>query len=144
MSFRWLRVLWGVLCFFVATHQLAYAADLTITVSTESTGGIAGALNTVGDPYCPSSLTPGCDISATDLRIRTHDSIRYRANISVGPAGDDVTLTMVMKPGLIIDQIPGACDPFNSSLTGDGSLGSPATLTCGLGTQASASFFCCP
>ena len=141
MSFKWLRVLWGVLCFFVITQQLAYAADLSITVSTEITGGIAGPLNTVGDPYCPSSITAGCDISSTDLRVRTHDAVRYRANISVGPAGDDITLTIAMKPGLIIDQIPGACDPFASTLTGDGSSGAPATLICGLGPQASASFF---
>ena len=141
MSIKCLRVLWTALCFFMTTQQLAYAETLSITVSTEATGGITGPLNAVGDAYCPSSTTPGCDISAADIRVRTHDFIRYHANISVGPAGDDITLTTVFKPGLFIDQIPGACDPFASSLTGDGSQGSPVTLECGLGNQASASFF---
>lgn len=137
MSFKWLKFLWAVMCFFMITHQAAHGASLSITVSSESTGGIAGSLNTIGDAYCPTSTTPGCDISSSDNRVRTHDIIRYHANISVGPAGDDVTLEMVMKPGLVIDQIPGACDPFSSSLSGDGTLGSPATLVCGLGSRAS-------
>ena len=123
------------------TQELAYAADLTLTITSENSGGIAGNLNTVGDAYCPTATTSGCDMSTTDNRVRTHDSIRYRANVSVGPAGDDVTLTMTLKPGLVIAQIPGACDPFASSLTGDGSAGSPTSLVCGLGNQASASFF---
>ena len=141
MTFKWLKFLWAVICFFLIWHQPAYAAILSISVSTESSGGIAGNLNTVGDAYCPTSTTPGCDVSSTDNRIRTHDIIRYQANVSVGPAGDDITLTIVMKTGLVIDQIPGACDPFLSSLSGDGSIGSPATLVCDLGAQASASFF---
>ena len=131
-------VLWGSLWLFVMTISHAYAADLNLLIETQSTGGIAGPLNSVGGPYCPSAATPGCDISAADNRIRTHDFIRYRLSAQIGPPGDDVTVRVTFKPGLVIDEIPGGCDPFLSSASGDGSAGSPATLICGLGNQSSA------
>lgn len=129
----------GFILIYIGTLVSAHSAVLNINVDSQSTGGIAGPLNVVGDTYCPSATTPGCDISASDNRVRTHDYIRYRASLQVGPAGDDVTLTMTLKPGLVIDQIPGGCDPFTSSINGDGSPSNPTFLECNIGNQASAS-----
>lgn len=114
----------------------AYAADLSVAVSPFKTGGISGALNTVGDGYCPSSTTPGCDMSDSDNRVRTNDIVEYRFALQVDPPGDDVTLNVNLKPGLVFEQIPGGCDPFNSTISGDGTVGNPSQLVCALGFQS--------
>lgn len=128
-------------CFIICTLWLcaitAFAADLSVTVNALKTGGIAGALNTVGDGYCPSSTTPGCDMSDTDSRVRTNDVVQYRFGLQVDPPGDDVTLSVNLKPGLLFEQIPGGCDPFASTISGDGSAGSPSELVCALGFRSS-------
>lgn len=129
------------ICIFFFTYLwaplTACAADLNINISATSTGGIIGPLNTVGDIYCPSATTAGCDVSSTDNRVRTHDVIKYKIGVQVGPAGDDVIVTTTLTPGLVIDQIPGGCDPFTSTITGDGSAANPTILVCDLGFQAS-------
>ena len=114
----------------------AFAADLSVTVSPYKTGGIAGALNSVGDGYCPSAVTPGCDMSDSDNRVRTNDIVEYRFGLQVDPPGDDVTLNVNLKPGMVFEQIPGGCDPFNSTVSGDGSVGNPSQLVCALGFQS--------
>ena len=120
---------------FWLSATLAHAADLSATVSPFKTGGLAGALNTVGDGYCPSSTTPGCDMSDSDTRVRTNDIVEYRFALQVDPPGDDVTLNVNLKPGLVFEQIPGGCDPFSSSISGDGTSGNPSQLVCALGFQ---------
>lgn len=121
---------------FWLTTLVASAADLSVTVSPFKTGGIAGPLNTVGDGYCPSTLTPGCDMSDTDSRVRTNDVVQYRFGLQVDPPGDDVTLSVDLKPGLLFEQIPGGCDPFNSTISGDGTLGNESQLVCALGIRS--------
>ena len=114
----------------------AYAADLSAAVTPFRTGGIAGPLNTVGDGYCPSTVTPGCDMSDSDSRVRTNDIVEYRFGLQVDPPGDDVTLTVNLKPGLVFEQIPGGCDPFNSSISGDGTIGNESELVCAIGFRS--------
>ena len=115
----------------------AQAAALSFNVSQTQTGGLVGLLNTVGDDYCPTASSPGCDFSNTDGVVRTNDDIEFQFNVSVGPAGDGpVVLVTELDPGLLWPALPSSCDAFTSSITGNGTAASPSVLTCDLGTQA--------
>ena len=126
---------WAIL--FFGSAGLAHAADVQIKVKLDQSGGIVGPLNVVGDDFCPSATTPGCDTSAANTRVRTHDAVSYNVSLQVDPPGDDVFARIIFKPGLIARDMPGACDPFNSTITGDGTAGSPSEVYCDLGFQSS-------
>lgn len=115
----------------------ATAAPIAIQVDLDKSGGIIGPLNSVGDDFCPTSTTPGCDISDTDNRVRTNDSVSYSIAVQVDPPGDTVFVRATLKPGMVWTQMPGSCDAFTSSITGDGSTSSPSEVYCDLGPQSS-------
>ena len=115
----------------------AHAANVQIQANLDQSGGIVGPLNVVGDDFCPSGTTPGCDVSASDNRVRTHDAVSYNVSVQVDPPGDDVFVRVVFKPGLIATDLPGACDAFSSTITGDGTLASPSEVYCDLGFRSS-------
>ena len=115
----------------------ASAADVRIETVLDASGGIVGALNSVGDDLCPSATTPGCDVSQSDARVRTNDAVSYAVSVQVDPPGDDVFVRVRFKPGLIASDLPGTCDPFNSSITGNGSSASPSEVHCALGFRSS-------
>lgn len=135
--------LWSFIgrCFCVlmlaAPAGVAHAANVQINASLDQSGGVVGPLNVVGDDFCPSATTPGCDTSATNTRVRTHDAVSYNVSVQVDPPGDNVFVRVRFKPGLIAGDLPGACDPFNSTITGDGSAGSPSEIYCDLGFRSS-------
>ena len=115
----------------------AYAASLGFTITQTQTGGLVGPFNTVGDDYCATASTPGCDFSNTDSIVRTNDDIEFEFNLSVGPAGDDpIVVTAELDPGLIWPTLPSSCNPFTSSITGDGTAGNPSIMNCDLGARA--------
>jgi uncharacterized repeat protein (TIGR01451 family) len=116
----------------------AHAATLQFGVTQTQTGGLVGLLNVVGDDYCPTASSPGCDFSSTDNIIRTNDDINFQIDVAVGPAGDDpIVMTSVLDPGLIWSALPSSCNAFTSSITGDGTAASPSIISCDLGAQAS-------
>ena len=113
------------------------AAALQFSASQTQTGGIVGLLNTVGDDYCPTATTPGCDFSNADNIVRSNDDIEFQFNVSVGPAGDGpIILTTELDPGLLWPTLPSSCDVFTSTITGDGTAANPSILNCDLGTRA--------
>ncbi len=115
----------------------AFAAVLDIQTSTGATGGVVGPLNTVGDDFCPSATTPGCDVSATNNRVRTNDAVSYHFAVQADPPGDDIYIRTQLKAGAIWEDLPGICDPFNSTITGAGTAISPSELHCDLGFRSS-------
>lgn len=132
---NWLKriTLWALMILLWAFAPWAYAANVQIQVDLDQSGGIVGPLNSVGDDFCPSSTTPGCDVSSTDNRVRTQDAVSYSVSLQVDPPGDDVFVRLQFKPGLIASDLPGACDPFTSTITGDGSTSLPSEVYCDLG-----------
>lgn len=135
---------WLERCFFYAfvaflcnVSGLAHAANVQIQVDLDQSGGIVGPLNTIGDDFCSTGATPGCDISSSDNRIRTNDVLSYDVSLQVDPPGDDVFVRLEFKPGLIAGDLPGACDPFTSMVSGDGTTSSPSEIYCDLGFKSS-------
>ncbi len=123
------------LCLSVLGAQ-AHAANIQAQATLDSSGGLVGPLNTIGDDLCPTSSTPGCDFSAADNVVRTHDAIGYKLSLRVDPPGDDVYVKLKLKPGAIWSEIPGFCDPYNSTLSGDGTALKPSELNCDLGFRS--------
>lgn len=138
-AFVWARniALWGLAMLLCGFSSRAYAANVQIQVSLDQSGGIVGPLNSVGDDLCPSAVTPGCDISSSDNRVRTHDAVSYDVSVQVDPPGDEVFIRLQFQPGLIAADLPGACDPFTSSITGVGTVASPSEVYCDLGFRSS-------
>ncbi len=114
-----------------------FAASLSLQVATDQTGGIVGPLNVVGDDFCPTATTPGCDVSAQDTRIRTNDAVSYIFAVQVDPPGDTAFIRTKLKPGAVWQELPGVCNAFNSSITGAGTAVSPSELYCDLGFRSS-------
>jgi len=113
------------------------AASLVFTINQGDTGGTVGALNTLGDDFCPTASTPGCDFSGADNIVRTNDDVLFQFNASVGPLGDNpVIITAELDPGLWWPTLPTNCDQISSSITGDGTPGNPSILICDLGQKA--------
>ena len=129
--------LWGCAIFLWVFAGQAHAANVQIQVELGQSGGIVGPLNSVGDDFCPTSTSPGCDVSSTDNRVRTHDAVSYNVSLQVDPPGDDVFVRLQFKAGLIASDLPGACDPFTSTITGDGTTVSPSEIYCDLGFKTS-------
>ena len=115
----------------------ATAAPVAIQVDLDKSGGIVGPLNSVGDDFCPSASTSGCDVSDSDNRVRTNDAVSYSIAVQVDPPGDTVFVRATLKPGMVWTQMPGSCDAFTSTITGDGSVSSPSEVYCDLGFQSS-------
>jgi uncharacterized repeat protein (TIGR01451 family)/fimbrial isopeptide formation D2 family protein len=132
------KIVYIVLMFFATLFSSGlHAAALDFTIDQTQTGGIVGPLNVIGDDYCPTAATPGCDFDNTDSIVRTNDDIEFQFNISVGSAGDDpVIMTVELDPGLLWPTLPSICNVFTSSITGDGTASNPSILTCNLGFQA--------
>jgi len=135
----WLKCapLWVIMIWLWGFAGQAYAANVQIQVELDQSGSIVGPLNSIGDDFCPSGTTPGCDVSSTDNRVRTHDAVSYDVSVQVDPPGDDVFVRLQFKPGLIAADLPGACNPFTSTVTGDGTAISPSEVYCDLGFRTS-------
>ena len=105
------------------------AAALQFSVTQTHTGGLVGALNNVGDDYCPAATSPGCDFSSSDTIVRTNDDIEFQFNVSVGPTADGpVILNAELDPGLLWPILPSSCNAFTSSM----SLGNATFQGCSL------------
>ncbi len=114
------------------------AAELKFNVEQTQTGGLVGLFNVVGDDYCPTASSPGCDFSSTDNVVRTNDDIEFRFDVSVGPLGDDpIMFTAELDPGLLWPILPSSCIASTSTIVGDGTAASPSVLNCDLGARAS-------
>ena len=131
----------------VVTGLIPIAAEATIcrlVIGVEQSGGVTDPLNTVGESYngtdiCATNPTAGCDFSATDDVIRTHDIAVYRFSYSIirGDA-ENVTIKTALPLGYTWEPLPGYCGSGSGSgersgITGDG-ISAPSTMICNAGT----------
>lgn len=114
-------------------HAQAQSPVLKLVVDLEQTGGIVEPLNTIGQEssrvvFCIDSSSPGCDYSADDQIVRTHDLVQYKFayefnDLDGGNITDNIVIRATLSPGLTWDGIlPAFCDGAQSGYLENNSI----------------------